>query len=96
MDASATPELVTPLSILSMDMQQSIEAVLVKLAVVHADEPPGVLTKTHASLTVTGDVPPKKTDEVVSLSAEKCCSASRMLAGMAEITDKIKVIARKS
>ena len=96
MDVSTTPELVTPLSILSMDMQQSVEAVVVELAAVHADEPPKVLTKTHVSFTVTGDVPPKKTEEVVYLSAEKCCSASRMLAEMAEITDEIKVIARKS
>ena len=93
MDVSATPEWVTPLSILSMDMQQSIEAVLVELAVVRADEPPGALTKTHASLTVTGDVPPKNTEEVVSLSAGKYCSASRMRAETVEITHEIKVVA---
>ena len=93
MDVSATPELVTPLSILSMDMQQSVEAVVVELAVVRADEPPRVLTKTHASFTVTSDVPPKKTEEVVSLSAGKYCSASRMLAETVEITHEIKVVA---
>ena len=93
MDVSATPELVTPLSILSMDRQQSGEAVVVELAAVRADEPPKVFTKIHASFTVTGDVPPKKTEEVVYLSAEKYCSASRMLSETAEITHEIKVVA---
>ena len=93
MDVSATPALVTPLSILSMDRQQSGEAVVVELAAVRADEPPKVYTKTHASFTVTGDVPPKKTEEVVSLSAGKYCSASRMLAETVEITHEIKVVA---
>ena len=93
MDVSATPELVTPLSISSMNMQKSAEAVVVELSAVRADEPPKVLTKTHASLTVTGDVPRKKTEEVVSLSAENYCSASRMLAETAETTHEIKVVA---
>ena len=92
MDVSATPELVTPLSILSMDRQQSGEAVVVELAAVRADEPPKVYTKTHASFTVTGDVPLKKADEAVSLSAEKYCSAGRMLVKTAEITHEIKVV----
>ena len=93
MDVSTTPELVTPLSILSMDMQQSVEAAVVELAAVHADEPPKVLTKTHVSFTVTGDVPPKKTEEVGYSSAEQYCSASRMLSETAEITHEIKVVA---
>ena len=93
MDASATPELVTPLSILSMDMQQSVEAVVVELAAGRADEPPKVLTKTHASFTVTGDVPMRKAEEAVSFSADKYCSASRMLAETADITHEIKVVA---
>ena len=93
MDVSATPELVTPLSILSIDMQQSVEAVVVELAAVRANEQPKVLTKTHASFTVTGDVPPKKTEEVVYLSAEKYCSTSRMLSETAEISHEIKVVA---
>ena len=93
MDVFATPELLPPLSILLMDMQQSVEAVIVELAAVRADEPPKVLNKTHVSFTVTGDVPPKKTEEVVYLSAEKYCSASRMLSETAEITHEIKVVA---
>jgi len=93
MDVSATPESVTPLSILSMEMQQSVEAIVVELEAVRADEPPKVFTKTHASFTVTGDVPLKKEEEAVSLSAEKYCSASRMLAETAEITHEIKVVA---
>ena len=93
MDVSATPELVTPLSILSMDMQQSGEAVVVELAAVRADEPPKAFTKIHASFTVTGDMPLKKAEEAVFLSADKYCSASRMLAETAEITHEIKVVA---
>ena len=96
MDVSATPELVTPLSILSMDMQQSGEAVVVELAAVRADEPPKVFTKIHASFTITGDVPLKKAEEAVSLSAGKYCSASRMLAETAEITHEIKVVAENA
>ena len=92
MDVSATPELVTPLSILSMDMQQSVEAVVVELAAVRADEPPKAFTKIHASFTVTGDMSLKKAEEAVSLSADKYCLASRMLAKTAEITHEIKVV----
>ena len=51
MDVSATPESVTPLSILSIEMQQSVEAIVVELEAVRADEPPKVFTNTHASFT---------------------------------------------
>ena len=92
MGVFATPESVAPLSILSMEMQQSVEVIVVELKAVPADEPPKVFTKTHASFTVTGDVPLKKADEAVSLSAEKYCSAGRMLVKTAEITHEIKVV----
>ena len=91
-DVSTTPEWVTPRSNLSMEMQQSVEAIVVELEAVKAEEPPKVFTKTHASFTVTGDVPLKKADEAVSLSAEKYCSAGRMLVKTAEITHEIKVV----
>jgi putative redox protein len=96
MDVSATPESVTPLSILSMEMQQSVEAIVVELAAVRADQPPKVFTKTLASFTVIGDGPLKKAGKAVSLSAEKCCSANRMLAETAEITHEIKVVAENA
>ena len=43
-----------------------------------------------------GNMPLEKAEEVMSLTTDKSCSASRMLAEIAEITDEIKVIARKS
>ena len=41
-------------------------------------------------------MPLEKAEEAMSLTTDKSCSASRMLAEMAEITDEIKVIARQS
>ena len=77
-------------------MHLPVEDVAVELEAVRADEPPKVFTKIHASFTITGDVPLKKAEEAVSLSAGKYCSASRMLAETAEITHEIKVVAENA
>ena len=73
-------------------MRLPVEDVVVELEAVRADEPPKVFTKIHAFFTVTGDVRLKKAEEAVSLSADKYCSASRMLAETAKITHEIKVV----
>lgn len=93
MDVSATPESVTPLSILSMEMRQSVEAIVVELAAFHADELPKVVTKTHAGFTVTGDLPLNKAKETMFFAADKHWSASPMLAKSAEITHEVKAVA---
>ena len=74
-------------------MRVPIKDVVVELEAVRADEPPKAFTKIHASFTVTGDMPLKKAEEAVFLSADKYCSASRMLAETAEITHQIKLVA---
>ena len=84
MDVSATPESVTPLSILSMEMQQSVEAIVVELEAVRADEPPKVLPKIHASFTAAGDVSLRKVEmteitheiKVVTGNAKPCLPIS--------------------
>ena len=73
-------------------MRVAVEDVVVELEAVRADEPPKVFTKIHATFTVTGDVPLNKAREAVSLSADKYCSASRMLAETAEITHEVTVV----
>ncbi|MDD9878077.1 MAG: OsmC family protein [Magnetovibrio sp.] len=74
-------------------MRQPVEDVIVELEAERADEPPKVFTKIHAQFTVVGDVPLAKAEEAVSLSADKYCSASRMLAKTAEITHAVEVVA---
>lgn len=73
-------------------MRVAVEDVVVELEAVRAEEPPKVFTKIHAAFTVTGDVPLNKAREAVSLSADKYCSASRMLAETAEITHEVTVV----
>lgn len=75
-------------------MRQPVEDVVVELEAERADEPPKVFTKIHAKFTVVGDVPRNKAEEAVALSADKYCSASRMLAHTATITHEVTVVAK--
>ena len=77
-------------------MRPLVEGVVFELKAVRTDSPQRVFTKIHALFSIIGNMPLEKAEEVMSLTTDKSCSASRMLAEMAEITDEIKVIARKS
>ena len=68
---------------------------VVELATIHANKLSEVCTKTHASLWVTGDVPLKRAEETVTFSADKYCSARRMLVGTTEIAHEVRVLAGK-
>lgn len=54
---------------------------------------PKVFTKIHLQFTVTGrGLDPKKVARAVQLSMEKYCSASAMMAAMAEVTHDFEVV----
>ena len=62
--------------------------------VTKAEEIPQVFDQIHLKFVVTGhDLDPKKVERAVSLSADKYCSASRMLErGGVQITHEYEVI----
>jgi putative redox protein len=66
----------------------------VELEAERASEVPKVFTKIHVHYIVKGhDLNEKQVARAVSLSAEKYCSASIMLAAVAEISHDYKIIA---
>ena len=65
----------------------------VKLTSERAPVDPKVFTKIHMHFTVTGNVPGDAVARAIALSHEKYCSASIMLAKMAEITTSFEVLA---
>ncbi|MGB1310704.1 MAG: OsmC family protein [Leucothrix sp.] len=74
--------------------RQSITNCEVEVTAERADSEPKVFTKIHLHFIVEGDnLSDAKVARAVSLSAEKYCSASKMLEKTAEITHDFKVIA---
>ncbi len=58
-----------------------------------AETEPKVFTKIHMQFTVTGrGLDPKKVERAIALSAEKYCSASAMMAEVAEVTHGFEVL----
>lgn len=58
-----------------------------------AESDPKVFTRIHFTFTVTGrNLKPEVVDRAVTLSAEKYCSASIMLAKTAEITHSVELM----
>ena len=58
-----------------------------------AETDPKVFTKIHLQFTVTGrGLSREKVERAVQLSAEKYCSASAMMAAMAEVTHGFEVV----
>ncbi|MBC7141381.1 MAG: OsmC family protein [Rhodobacteraceae bacterium] len=58
-----------------------------------AETEPKVFTKIHMHFTVKGrGLDPKKVERAVQLSAEKYCSASAMMAAVAEVTHDFEVV----
>ena len=58
-----------------------------------AETEPKVFTKIHLHFTVTGrGLSPAKVERAIALSAEKYCSASAMMAKVAEVTHGFEVV----
>ncbi|KAF1022731.1 OsmC family protein [Acinetobacter sp.] len=75
--------------------RQNVTDVVCQLKAERADSIPAVFTKIHLHFVVTGhDVKDKQVAKAVELSAEKYCSASKMLSdGGVEITHDYEIIA---
>lgn len=75
--------------------RQNVTDVVCQLKTERADTIPAVFTKIHLHFVVTGhDVKDKQVAKAVELSAEKYCSASKMLSdGGVEITHDYEIIA---
>ncbi len=79
-------------SILHKSRQQMVDCE-VEIEAERASEIPRVFTKIHVHFIVSGkDLDPNKVEKAVSLSADKYCSASRMLSKAAEITHDFEVV----
>ncbi len=78
-------------SILQKSRQDLVDCE-VEIEAERAAEIPKVFTKIHVHFIVSGnDLDPKKVANAVSLSADKYCSASRMLEKAAEITHDFEI-----
>jgi len=66
--------------------RQNIKNCEVEITAERADVEPKVFTKIHLHFIVEGDISEAKVDRAVSLSAEKYCSASKMLEKTATLT----------
>ena len=70
-----------------------VQGCTVKLTAERAQTEPKVFTKIHMHFTVTGKaIPAVAVERAIALSHEKYCSASIMLAKMAEITTSFELL----
>ncbi len=73
--------------------RQKIDDVTVQLSAERAAEDPKVFVNVHMAFTVTGrDVDPAKVARAISLSVDKYCSASAMIAKTAAVTHSFEVV----
>lgn len=73
--------------------REPVEDCVCELTAERAETEPKVFTKIHLHFIVKGrGLDPKKVERAVQLSAEKYCSASRMMAAMAEVTHDVEVV----
>ncbi len=73
--------------------RHAVQGCTVKLTAERASIEPKVFTKIHMHFTVTGKaVPAVAVERAIALSHEKYCSASIMLAKMAEITTSFELL----
>jgi putative redox protein len=74
-------------------MRQQVTDCRIEIDANRVDAVPAVFSDIHLSFSVNGkDLDSNKVGRAVSLSAEKYCSVSRMLAGSVAITHDFKVI----
>ena len=73
--------------------RHTVQGCTVKLTAERAPTEPKVFTKIHMHFTVTGRaIPEVAVERAIALSHEKYCSASIMLAKMAEITTSFELL----
>lgn len=73
--------------------REPVEDCICDLTAERAETDPKVFTKIHMHFTVKGrGLDPKKVARAVQLSAEKYCSASAMMAAVAEVTHDVEVV----
>ena len=73
--------------------RQNIDDCVVEMDAERADEDPMVFTKIHMHFIVTGrDLNADKVERAISLSADKYCSASAMMAKTADVTHDFEVV----
>ena len=73
--------------------RQQIADCEVEIEAERAEDIPKVFTRIHLHFIVSGrDLDPKKVEKAVQLSADKYCSASRMLEKTAEITHDFEIV----
>ncbi len=73
--------------------RHAVQGCTVKLTAERAQSEPKVFTKIHMHFTVTGKaIPAVAVERAIALSHEKYCSASIMLAKMAEITTSFELL----
>ena len=73
--------------------RHAVRGCTVKLTAERANTEPKVFTKIHMHFTVTGKaIPAVAVERAIALSHEKYCSASIMLAKMAEITTSFELL----
>lgn len=74
--------------------RHNVQGCSVKLTSERAETDPKVFTKIHMHFTLTGkDLPAVAVERAIAMSHEKYCSASIMLAKMADVTTSFDVIA---
>lgn len=73
--------------------RQKVDDVIVEIDGERADATPAVYTKIHMHFIVKGrGVDPSKVERAISLSVEKYCSATAMMAKTAEVTHDFEII----
>lgn len=73
--------------------RQEVQTCEVEITSERADSDPKVYTKIHLHFRVKGnDLKEKQVERAISLSAEKYCSASIMLAATAEVTHDYEIL----
>ena len=73
--------------------RQAFSDIRIEIDAERAEDIPQVFTKIHLHFVVmAADIDPKRVERAINLSAEKYCSASRMLESVAEITHDFEIL----
>ncbi len=73
--------------------RQQFSDIRIEIDAERAPDIPQVFTKIHLHFVVVGnDIDTKRVERAINLSAEKYCSASRMLESVAEITHDFEIL----
>lgn len=73
--------------------RQAFSDIRVEIDAERAENIPQVFTRIHLHFVVTaGEIDPSRVERAISLSAEKYCSASKMLDSVAQITHDFEIL----